>query len=226
MMYTHSLTCRESPESLVEGSETTFVIAGLGKFGHLALERLQNAYPHSRIIVLEQDAEKSARKFSPPVRVIEGDAVSLLLDSQLLHAEDFIIPMVPFNVAAMYVLARHTNAHEIAIPEEICGLLPNPLLINESNIVCSHADFVCPDDCPEGAFCTVTGKPREPLYDALRRLEVPGYNILVQKSLQILPGVGGYPLGDLHGLAQNVDKGRYLIATSCKCHGILTAILK
>ena len=56
MMCTHSLTCRESPESLAEGYETTFVIAGLGKFGCIALERLQNSFPQSRIIVLEQDS--------------------------------------------------------------------------------------------------------------------------------------------------------------------------
>jgi hypothetical protein len=224
MIYAHSLTCRESPESLAAGSKTTFVIAGLGKFGCLALERLQRSFPHSRIIALEQDGEKSARKFSPPISIIEGDAISLLLDAPLFHAEDLVIPMVPFNLAASYVLAKHANSREIAIPEEMIDLLPNPMVVNESNIVCSRADFVCPDDCPEGQLCTVTGKPREPLYDALGRLELPGYNILVQKSSQILPGVGGYRLGDLHRLAQVVDKGRFVIATSCKCHGVLTAI--
>jgi hypothetical protein len=226
MIYAPSLTCRESPESLAAESKTTFAIAGLGKFGRLALERLQHSFPHSRIIVLEQDGEKSACKFSPQVSIIEGDAVSLLLDAPLFSAEDLIIPMVPFNLAASYVLAKHANTREIAIPEEMLHLLPNPMVVNESNIVCSRADFVCPDDCPEGELCTVTGKPREPLYDALRRLELPGYNILVQKSSQILPGVGGYRLGDLHRLAHLVDKGRFIIATSCKCHGNLTAITR
>jgi hypothetical protein len=226
MIYAHSLTCRESPESLAAGSKSTFVIAGLGKFGCLALERLQRSFPHSRIIVLEQDGEKSACKFSPPVSIIEGDAASLLQDATLFHAEDIIIPMVPFNLAASYVLAKHASTREIAIPEEMLDLLPNPMVVNESNIVCSRADFVCPDDCPEAELCTVTGKPREPLYDALRRLESTGYNILVLKSSQILPGVGGYRLGDLHRLAHLVDKGRFLIATSCKCHGILTAITR
>lgn len=224
MIYAHSLTCRESPESLAADSKTTFVIAGLGKFGCLALKRLQHSFPHARIIVLEQEAEKSERKFAPPVSIIEGDAASLLLDASLFHAEDLIIPMVPFNLAASYVLAKHSNSREIAIPEEMLDWLPNPMVVNESNIVCSRADFVCPDDCPEGELCTVTGKPREPLYDALGRIELPGYNILVQKSSQILPGVGGYRLGDLHRLAHLVDKGTFLIATSCKCHGIFTAI--
>lgn len=223
-MYAHSLICRESPELSAEGSETTFVIAGFGKFGRLALERLQNSFPLSRIVILEQDAGVSAWKFSPQVSAIQGDAVSLLLDSPQFHAEDLIIPMVPFNLAASYVLAKHADSCEIPAPEGLLALLPNPRQINASNIVCSRADFVCPDDCPEGERCTVTGRPREPLYDLLGRLEVDGYKILVQKSSQILPGVGGYRLRDLHDLAQLVDKGRSIIATSCKCHGILTAI--
>jgi hypothetical protein len=153
-----------------------------------ALLALRHSFPHARIIVLEQDGEKSACKSLPPVSIIEGDAASLLLDAPLFHAEDLIIPMVPFNLAASYVLAKHANTHEIPVPEEMLDLLPNPMVVNESNIVCSRADFVCPDDCPEGEICTVTGKPREPLYDALGRLELPGYSVLVQRSSQILPG--------------------------------------
>jgi hypothetical protein len=204
----------------------TFVIAGFGKFGRLALERLQNSFPQSRIIILEKGEGISSWKFSPQVLPIEGDAVSLLLDSPLIHAEDIIIPMVPFNLAASYVLARHADSYAIAAPEGLLPLLPNSLRINTSNIVCSRADFVCPDDCPEGPNCTLRGKPREPLYSLLERLDVDGYRMLVQRSSQILPGVGGYRLGDLHELADRVDKGRLIVATSCKCHGILTAIEK
>ncbi len=226
MTCAHSLICREDPELSAEGSETTFVIAGFGRFGRLALERLQNSFPLAHIMVLEQDPIISARKFSHKVLAIHGDAASLLVDSPEFHAEDLIIPMVPFNLAASYVLAKHGNSREIAAPKRLLALLPNPLLINESNIVCSRADFVCPDDCPEGERCTVTGQPRDPLYDLLGRIEVDGYKMLVQKSAQILPGVGGYRLGDLRALARLVDKGQSIIATSCKCHGILTAIEK
>jgi hypothetical protein len=226
MTYAQSLTCRESPEWLVEGSDTRFVIAGFGKFGRLALERLQAAFPQSRIIVLERGVEISERKFSTHVHAIEGDAVSLLTDSSLFHAEDLIIPMVPFNLAASYVLASHPNSQETAIHEDTIALLPNPLRLDASNVVCSRADFVCPDDCPEGELCTVTGKPREPLYDLLGRLDIDGYRMLVQKSSQILPGVGGYPLADLDELSRLVEKGRSIVATSCKCHAILTAIIK
>ncbi len=225
MIYAHSRTCRESHESLAVDSETRFVIVGLGKFGCIALDRLSSSFPESRIIVIERDNAKSEGKYPDSINLIQGDAVSFLLDSPLLRAEDLIIPMVPFHLAAAYVLARHPESRGTPIPEQVIGLLPNPLLINESNVVCSRADFLCPDDCPEGELCTVTGEPRVPLYDDLGRLEMPGYNLLVQKSLQILPGVGGYKLGDLQRLAELADKGRLIIATSCKCHGILTTIV-
>ncbi|MGB6063368.1 MAG: hypothetical protein WBG50_01080 [Desulfomonilaceae bacterium] len=225
MIYAHSATCRESLESLAADSESHFVIAGLGKFGRLALDRLQRSFPGSRITAVEQDEAKAAGNLSAPVTVFQGDAVSFLVASPLLRAEDLIIPMVPFNLAAAYVLARHPKSRQTPIPNQVLGSLPNPMLINESNVVCSRANFVCPDDCPEDEFCTVTGEPRGPLYDELGRLEIPGFNLLVQKSSQILPGVGGYKLGDLRLLSELVDKGRFIVATSCKCHGILTAII-
>jgi hypothetical protein len=187
---------------------------------------LQDSFPKSRIIVLEQDAAKSACETSPHVTLIEGDAVSLLRYSPIFSAGDLIIPMVPFNLAASYVLAEQEESHEVVMPEEVLASLPNSILLDASNTVCSRADFMCPDDCPEGELCTVTGKPREPLFEALGRLHIPGFRVLVQKSSQILPGVGGYRLGDLQGLARHVDKGRFIIATACKCHGILTAIVK
>ena len=226
MIYARSLTSRENLESLPEGSEATFVIAGLGKFGCLALERLQNSFPKCRIIVLERDTAKCECETSPPVSVIQGDAVSLLRDTSIFNAQDIVIPMVPFNLAASYVVAGHEEAHEIAMPEEMLVLIPNSVQINASNAVCSRADFICPDDCPEGELCTVTGEPREPLYEALQVLKLPGYNVLVQKSSQILPGVGGYRLGDLRALFNLTDKGRFIVATACNCHGILTAIMR
>jgi hypothetical protein len=36
--------------------------------------------------------------------------------------------------------------------------------------------------------------------------------------------VGGYPVRDLIKLLGRVTTGRYLVVTSCKCHGVITAI--
>jgi hypothetical protein len=109
----------------------------------------------------------------------------------------------------------------------LSGLVPNPFALDGSNLCCSRADFFCPDDCPEGDLCTVTGEPREePLYRMLEELEVPGVTVLVLRSRQIMPGIGGYLLGELMDLTERIPQGRSLIATSCKCHGVITSIEK
>jgi hypothetical protein len=202
-----------------------YVIAGFGKFGRLALERLIDTAPANGIIVVEH--KKDLHGIDDPRRVhtVRGDIVSVLLNSPALEADDMIIPMVPFHLAAAFLLATLPDAREISLPQELAGMVPNPWSLNDSNLCCSRSDFICPDDCPEGDVCAVTGEPRdEPLYQFIRLLEIPGFAVLVQRSFQILPGIGGYSLGDLWKLRGLIDSGKYIVATSCKCHGIMTGI--
>jgi hypothetical protein len=71
----------------------------------------------------------------------------------------------------------------------------------------------------------VTGERRDqPLYRTIAETRLPGFTTVVQRSYQILPGMGGYPMGDLWTLAERLQRGQYIVATSCKCHGILTAL--
>ena len=201
------------------------VIAGFGKFGRLALKRLTEAMPAAQIIVIEPEKDFHGIEDHSRINAIRGDAVSVLLNSPELEAGDVIIPMVPFHLAAAFLLAALPGAREINLPDGLPSIVPNPWRLNDSNLCCSRSNFLCPDDCPEGDVCMVTGEPRdEPLYSFIGSLDVPGFTVLVQRSFQILPGIGGYPLGNLWKLRGLIDSGRYLIATSCKCHGIMTGI--
>jgi hypothetical protein len=201
-----------------------YVIAGYGRFGRLALARLQEAFPETKALVIENNRDKLAVEFPSGTTVIESDAVEFLLDSDLPDADDFILPMVPFHLAAAYLTAKLPNTREIELPNEIAQAAPNPVRINFSNLLASRADFLCPDDCAEGETCTVTGKINEPLYSALAAITAPGFSVLVQRSYQILPGVGGYTFHDLITLLGRVTTGRHLVVTSCKCHAVITAI--
>lgn len=204
-----------------------YVIAGFGKFGRLALERLIEAAPADRIIVVEHKKDLNGIDDPPRVHAVEGEVVSVLVNFPALEADDMIIPMVPFHLAAAFLLATLPDAREISLPQELARLVPNPWSLNDSNLCCSRSDFVCPDDCPEGDVCTVTGEPRdEPLYEFIRSLEIPGFAVRVQRSFQILPGIGGYPVGDLWKLRGLINSGQYIIATSCTCHGVMTGIQK
>jgi hypothetical protein len=200
-----------------------FVVAGFGKFGRFAVERLRKARTGVGVLVLEQDPIRS-RSVPPEARVILGEAVAVIADSSELEPDDIIIPMVPFNLAAEYVLRKRYGAEKAPLPEGLAALLPNPYVIDEFNLACSNADFLCPDDCAEGELCTVTGQPRVPLYDRISRISLPNCRILIQHSVQILPGVGGYSFAGLSELENQLGSGRHLIATSCKCHAILTCV--
>ena len=202
-----------------------YVIVGFGKFGRLALSRLIEDASADRIIVVEHEKDLYEIDDPPRVQAVRGEAVSVLMNSPTLEADDMIIPMVPFHLAAAFLLATLPDVREIRLPQELAGIVPNPWRLNDFNLCCSRSDFICPDDCPEGDVCAVTGEPRdEPLYQFIRSLEIPGFTVLVQRSFQILPGIGGYPLRDLWTFRRMIDSGQYLIATSCKCHGILTGI--
>ncbi len=199
-----------------------YVIAGFGKFGRIAFERISKSFPASGLVIVEPDNSKT-RDLGDPCRIENGDAIHFLFNDSSLEDVDVVIPMVPFHLAASYVFAD-IGARAIPLPPRLEEQLPNPYRLDESNLFVSRADFICPDDCPEGDLCTVTGLPRSPLYSSLEDLQTGEWKISVQRSFQILPGVGGYPLGDLRLLKHRLSAGPNIIATACKCHGVLTGV--
>jgi hypothetical protein len=202
-----------------------YVIAGLGKFGRIALERLVASFDRPRIVIVESRSDPGPARLPDGVDLVRADVVSFLRESTRLQPDDIIVPMVPFHLLAAYVKALHPRCREIPVPEGLEQMVPNPFRLDSHTLCCSRADFICPDDCPEGDTCTVTGEPREPLHAALEQLQVPGFTVLVQRSFQILPGVGGYPMNQIVERVASVVEGQYLLVTSCKCHAILTALV-
>jgi hypothetical protein len=47
--------------------------------------------------------------------------------------------------------------------------------------------------------------------------------VVVVRSWQLAPGVGGYPAKYLEERLHEVSRraGTYLVATSCRCHGVI-----
>jgi len=203
-----------------------YLIAGYGKFGRLAVERITQSFSGSAIIVAEQDPNKLPDDPLHGVTAFNEDAVSFMLNPKRLKPSDWIVPMVPFHLAASYILEKSSTLKLVPFPLAVSPLVPNPYPSGPSDLCCSVADFLCPDDCPEGICCTVTGWPRTPLYETLERLQIPEFKVLVLRSSQILPGVGGYSFNDLLKLEDRITPGKHIIATSCKCHAVMTACAK
>jgi len=203
-----------------------YIVIGFGKFGAIAVERLQTYQPGAEIVVLETDARKTLPTHQGSITTINQDGVSFLVESSLNNAEDVIIPMVPFHLAAAYLLAVTPGLGETPLPESLPSMVPNPYLLAPSILCCSRSDFICPDDCAEGETCTVTGEVRDPLFSLLGNIRIPDFKVIVLKSFQITPGVGGYSVEDLLGIRDLLQTGNYLLATSCRCHAVITAMRK
>jgi hypothetical protein len=202
-----------------------YVILGFGKFGRLAYKRLHTAYSGELFVIADTRPEVLTPGDDQGVITVHGDATEFLSEAQDIRDEDIIVPMVPFHLAAAYAVAVLDSLASAPLSESVEQKLPNPFRIDAFTVACSMADFLCPDDCPEGDVCTVTGQPRDvPLYERLESLQIEGRPIVVLRSFQLLPGVGGYRLADLKHAVANVSHGAAALATSCKCHGIITGM--
>jgi len=202
----------------------THVVTGYGKFGRMAVRLLHQELPAAIVLVIERDPTRLAVGLRPGDSAVVEDAVHFLAHATGLAAESVIIPTVPFHLAARFLLARIPEARQVSIPARLSCSAPHVHLLDASNLCCSRADFLCPDSCPEDDLCTVTGERRDPLFLELEELRIPGFSTVVLKSFQVLPGVGGYLYRDLCDLLHRARPGFNLVVTSCKCHGIITAL--
>jgi hypothetical protein len=204
----------------------TVWIMGAGRFGRMAAERLQKRY---RILVVDNDANALNFFIDSGFETEHRDAVSYLLENLSPKADvKWVIPALPIHLIWHWckrVLSGQVIM-ETAIPDDLPALVPNPVKGEESHLYTSHAEFLCPDDCPEPAEnCTVTGHPRPwEMYALLADIRYMDYNSIVIQSRQIAPGVGGYPPQDMFLTLDKIKKasGNLLISTACKCHGVIT----
>jgi hypothetical protein len=211
-----------------------YLILGAGKFGRLALQRLAPDEDASFLVVDESKealAEAQALVDNNRVRVIQGEAVAFLLKFLKDNPPwEWTVPMVPVHVAFQWLWQGPLAGlgwHQVEVPEALARLAPYAERGEHGELYLSRATHLCPDDCPETDICPVSGESREvPLYVELASLKIPDYRIMVLPSRQLAPGVGGYPGAWLPALGQELAslEGKVLIATACRCHGVVNAI--
>ena len=211
----------------------SYLILGAGKFGRLALTRLARQDAAASFTVVDRDPAALALTLdgvTGPTRV-PAEAVAFLV--QHLGGDgrwDWIIPMVPVHVAFQWLLAGPLAGsawQPEAVPEALVGLIPGARRGPQGELYLSRAQHLCPDDCAEPEVCPVTGESRDlPLHQELASLHLAGYEIRVIPSRQLAPGVGGYPPWRLLDLARDMGalKGNVLIATACRCHGVVDGL--
>jgi hypothetical protein len=209
--------------------EDAVFIIGAGHFGARAA-RIIRQRSNAPVVVVDPNEKGLSSLGDLRVEKIQDDGIRFLLDNfHYLTDANTIVPALPIHLAYEWLiqyLPKGMKAKKVPVPETNPPL-PHACPASEGSTLVSYADFLCPDDCPEPVYCTVTGEKRDqPLYALLRNLHLPLSRVHIVRSHQLAPGLGGYKAGDLRETAEKVmteGATMWILGTSCKCHGILTA---
>jgi voltage-gated potassium channel Kch len=204
-------------------------ILGGGRFGSLAARRLTKRFPDSDFLVIDHRGERLEEiRSSLGLAVMEREAATFLLEEPLPRGA-WLIPAVPVHVAFLWISHRLGGGFiRVAVPDSVDAQVPNPFRTSETTLYASFATFTCPDHCNEPyGICTFTGKPHPGnLYERLQAIKIPPFDVVVVRSWQLAPGVGGYPAAYLQEKLNEArsKSSKLLIATSCRCHGVIDAL--
>jgi len=205
-------------------------IFGAGRFGRIAAERLKPRFPHADFSISDTDQAK-IDQISKELG-IRGEVEECVQSLARINADDlWVIPAVPMHVSFEWTineLKKIGTVKRLQAPEEVDSSIPNPIRTKNGTLYTSFATFLCPDYCSEpDEICTHTGKERQGnLYDVLGSAQAKGFKTVVLRSWQLAAAVGGYPGRSLFELFETVRSkpGGYLVATSCRCHGVIDAL--
>ena len=206
-------------------------IIGVGRFGHIAFQRLSDAGKDRHFVLVDPEAEKLRRYKDSTATLEVSDGVEFLEKClKKGHKPDWIIPALPVHLAAEWILLHlgSTRLRRVPLPFELDRQVPNPIRGSEGNIYVSHADFKCPADCDEPRdICSITRKMRhQNMYDFLLNLSIKPFNSLNMRSYQLGPGIGGYRAEQLLEMKTTVEQTTVpvLLSTACRCHGVITGL--
>lgn len=214
---------------------TRVIILGAGKFGRRAARLLRESYPHLELIVVDQHLAPlcEVRRQDPTAHLWAADAPAWVAAALArLHPGDYLLPCLPGQVA--FEILRQTVLappawQTVPVPPELEAWAPVAFQGSAGELYLSRAAHLCPEDCQEPQVCPVDGLPRRPgLDEVLAGFSLPGWQIRVLSSRQLLPGVGGFTVGALRRLAEAPPPlpPRLLLATACRCHGVVHAVIR
>lgn len=207
------------------------LVLGAGRFGYIAAERLRKRFPEAEFLVVDH-REKRIQKIESELGLptLTHEAMAYLNETPLTD-DQWIIPAIPVHVALLWLqkeLSAKGKVEPMPVPSIVDGQLPNPYRTVAGTVYASFATFICPDICSEPhEICTHTGLPRlGSLFEEFGKIQADGFDVEVLRSLQLAPGVGGYPASHLRAILDRISSkaGNYLVATSCRCHGVIDGL--
>jgi hypothetical protein len=207
-------------------------IVGAGHFGYLAAQRLSKRYPEASFLVVDHRRDKLQRIAADFALPVHAEDLDSFFESRQVDDSTWIVPAIPIHYAfawLLHELKQSGHAALLSVQPTVEAQIPNPYRAPSGSLCASFATFICPDSCNEpDDICTYTKDPRPGnLFDKLGGITVPNCDVIVIRSWQLAPGVGGYPGSILKGAAEKIAtraEGCFLVATSCRCHGVIDAL--
>ncbi|WP_202320267.1 hypothetical protein [Archaeoglobus neptunius] len=212
------------------------VVVGGGRYGVEAARYLRERNRDFIVIDVSEDCtavKELSLKVVPSLDEVDyggefflkGD-VSILPDLVRNLRIEYIFPTAPIHVAAEAVRRKYGFEPWYEVVDCIAAGLPTRVVISSgrgSLVVSYNRDHECLEKCPAPDICPVT-KIRKPCpMHELVRYAWPDAFVLV--SHQLKPGLGGIEGRDFINVLREAEKRRNIvIATACRCHGVITAL--
>ncbi len=200
-------------------------IIGTGQVGSRALTILSAATDPDRITVVD----RQRRKFGD-THFEAMDGVDFLAHNLNRNTAAWIVPAIPTHLAFEWLRRRLSSMGaltKIPVPPLLSKDIPLCTPGEDNRSYVSNATFRCPSDCSEPDICPGTAAPRPlVMHEHLANLKLPHLATEVIRSHQLAPGVGGFRGADLWEACSRIgsNNGSYLIATACRCHGVVDAV--
>lgn len=200
-------------------------IIGAGKAGKKALDVL-TGLGFNRIRVIDPDPA-ALESLRAGATVIQADGIEWLSrEAEDRLKGEWIAPTLPVHLAFRWLLdVLGDKARQVDVPAHALTGLPGLTATQDGGFTISLAQGLCPPDCDERKGCAWSRAYPLTLPQALSRLSKEWPMELI-RSRTLAPGLGGFSRSVLDRLKDRIESGpgRAIIATACRCHGVIHAL--
>lgn len=196
------------------------IVVGGGKFGLKAVEFLL-AKKRDFIVMDPSDDCEAAKAFKANFVKAKAEDLPKLVEK---FKPEWIFPTAPVHVVAEAIKHRFKPWNEKV--NEILAGIPMKIVVSVgrgSVVVSYNRDKVCVENCSSPEVCPVTKLKRPcPMFELIK-FACEEARVLV--SHQLAPGLGAIRGEDFLAVLKEAEKAeKIVVATACKCHGIITAL--
>ncbi len=211
------------------------VIIGGGKYGCYAIETLRQQHKSFVVVDIGSDCLAAKRfKLTPSERLapegeflVHGELPKALELIETLKPE-YVFPTAPVHMAADLAKIKFSLAPWGEAINPILPKLPEAVVLYAGRgklIVSFNRDYDCVEKCPMPKTCPSSKITKPCTMTELMRFASPEAFILISYSMA--PGMGALKGSELLGFFDWArTKERFIVATTCDCHGVLNAYQK